>query len=207
MVAYESEQRHHEHGESRMASGVRSRLDLDPRHASSRTADDRGRARIGRARSPKLGPIVNDAYFGAQPPERLRIGTTAVFFRGDGTRRGKIGMARPRVRDVAGSYDPDRRLLTIVQFTLPDAPTRLRELDVGPSGSPVRRRRHQQLQRRAARTRPAAARAVLRNRVVIAGRRAWHRVGSMRHVHRTVHVQGSGAALDAIPGRSGRLAR
>ena len=70
----------------------------------------------------KLGPIINDVYFGAQPPERMRTGPAAVFFRGDGTRRGKVGMARPRVRNVAGSYDPDRRLLTIVQFTLPDAP-------------------------------------------------------------------------------------
>jgi hypothetical protein len=69
-----------------------------------------------------LGPVVNDAYFGAQPPDRLRVGPAAIFFRGDGTHRGKIGVPRARARDVAGSYDPDRGLLTVVQFTVPDAP-------------------------------------------------------------------------------------
>jgi Family of unknown function (DUF6786) len=65
------------------------------------------------------GPVVNDAYFGAPPPNRLRIGDRAVFFRGDGKARGKIGLPQPRARDIAGSYDPDSRVLTLKQFTVP----------------------------------------------------------------------------------------
>jgi hypothetical protein len=42
-----------------------------------------------------------------------------LFFRGDGKKRGKIGIPRSRARDVAGSYDPDRNVLTIVKFTVP----------------------------------------------------------------------------------------
>jgi hypothetical protein len=70
----------------------------------------------------ELGPIVNDKYFGAIPEDRLKVGESALFFRADGTMRGKIGVPRPRARAVAGSYDPDARRLTIVQLSLPDAP-------------------------------------------------------------------------------------
>jgi hypothetical protein len=70
----------------------------------------------------ELGPIVNDRYFGAIPEERLKIGESALYFRADGKQRGKIGIPRPRARAVAGSYDPDARRLTIVQLTLPESP-------------------------------------------------------------------------------------
>jgi hypothetical protein len=43
-----------------------------------------------------------------------------LFFSGDGERRSKIGIPRPRARNVLGSYDAARGVLTIVQFTLPD---------------------------------------------------------------------------------------
>ena len=33
----------------------------------------------------RLGPIVNDAYFGKPPAERLKIGDGVLFFSGDGT--------------------------------------------------------------------------------------------------------------------------
>jgi len=66
------------------------------------------------------GPVVNDQYFGAPPPTRLKIGERAIFFRGDGRERGKIGVPRPRARNVAGSYDPDGGVLTLIQFTLPE---------------------------------------------------------------------------------------
>jgi hypothetical protein len=67
----------------------------------------------------ELGRIVNDAYFGAVAPERLRVGESALFFRADGEVRGKIGIPRPRARDRAGSYDPLAGVLTLVQFSLP----------------------------------------------------------------------------------------
>jgi hypothetical protein len=70
----------------------------------------------------ELGPVVNDGYFGAPPPARLKIGDRAIFFRGDGRERGKIGVSRARARDVAGSYDPDAGVLTLIRFTLPEPP-------------------------------------------------------------------------------------
>jgi hypothetical protein len=72
---------------------------------------------------PALGPIVNDRYFGAIGEDRLRVGERALFFRADGQKRGKIGVPRPRARDVAGSYDPDAGVLTLVKFTLPSGAT------------------------------------------------------------------------------------
>ena len=68
----------------------------------------------------ELGPIVNDAYFGPVPEDRLRIGNGAVFFSGDGQQRGKIGLSRGRAKPIMGSYDAELGVLTIVEFTLPD---------------------------------------------------------------------------------------
>jgi hypothetical protein len=68
------------------------------------------------------GPIVNDAYFGKVPEDRLVVGNGVLFFRGDGRARGKIGIPPRRARPVCGSYDPERKLLTLVQLTF-DSPT------------------------------------------------------------------------------------
>ncbi|MBI1319254.1 MAG: hypothetical protein GC168_09960 [Candidatus Hydrogenedens sp.] len=66
------------------------------------------------------GPVVNDAYFGAVPPDRLRTGERAVYFRGDGLQRGKIGLSAQRALPRLGSYDADAGVLTIVEYTLPE---------------------------------------------------------------------------------------
>jgi hypothetical protein len=68
----------------------------------------------------KLGPIVNDAYFGQVPPDRLAIGNGVMFFRGDGQYRSKIGISPLRARSVVGSYDAAQRALTLVQFNRPE---------------------------------------------------------------------------------------
>jgi hypothetical protein len=64
-----------------------------------------------------LGPVVNDAYFGKVPPDRLQIRDGVIRFRGDGQYRSKIGLSPLRAKDVAGSYDAVSHVLTIVQFT------------------------------------------------------------------------------------------
>jgi hypothetical protein len=69
-----------------------------------------------------LGPIVNDAYFGKVPAERLQIKDGVIRFRGDGQYRSKIGLPPQRATGVAGSYDAASHVLTIVQFTKPDGP-------------------------------------------------------------------------------------
>jgi hypothetical protein len=66
-----------------------------------------------------LGPVVNDAYFGKVPNDRLRIADPVIFFRGDGQYRSKIGVPPARALDFAGSYDAARRVLTLVQYTRP----------------------------------------------------------------------------------------
>lgn len=67
----------------------------------------------------KLGPIVNDAYFGKVPPDRLKIDSDTLYFRGDGRMRSKIGLSKKRSKPVLGSYDARRGVLTIVTYTLP----------------------------------------------------------------------------------------
>jgi hypothetical protein len=62
----------------------------------------------------KLGPTVNDAYFGKVPADRLVVTDDTLFFRGDGAMRGKIGVSPSRSLDVAGSYSESSRLLTVV---------------------------------------------------------------------------------------------
>ena len=66
-----------------------------------------------------LGPIVNDAYFGKVPPDRLQIKDDVIRFRGDGQYRSKIGLSPQRTLAVAGSYDASTHVLTIVQFDRP----------------------------------------------------------------------------------------
>jgi hypothetical protein len=66
-----------------------------------------------------LGPIVNDAYFGKVPADRLVIAPSAVFFRGDGQYRSKIGLSPSRALETAGSYDASGHVLTLVQYSRP----------------------------------------------------------------------------------------
>jgi hypothetical protein len=69
-----------------------------------------------------LGPIVNDAYFGKVPDDRLIVKNSAVFFRGDGQYRSKIGLSPTRALSIAGSYDAAGHVLTLVQYTRPTTP-------------------------------------------------------------------------------------
>jgi len=64
----------------------------------------------------KLGPIVNDTYFGKVPAERLIVDKKALFFSGDGAYRSKIGLTAKRAKGIAGSYDADNQVLTIVTY-------------------------------------------------------------------------------------------
>jgi len=66
-----------------------------------------------------LGPVVNDAYFGKVPADRLIVRGSTIFFRGDGQYRSKIGLSPSRARSIAGSYDASRHVLTLVQYTRP----------------------------------------------------------------------------------------
>lgn len=68
----------------------------------------------------ELGPIVNDAYFGQVPNNRLVVKENVLYFSGDGQYRSKIGLAPERARSVLGSYDASNKVLTIVQYNKPE---------------------------------------------------------------------------------------
>lgn len=70
----------------------------------------------------ELGPKVNDAYFGKVPPDRLKVLDNVLFFKGDGNYRSKIGISPKRALSVAGSYDANNKVLTIVQYNKPEKP-------------------------------------------------------------------------------------
>lgn len=69
------------------------------------------------------GVVVNDTYFGKVPADRLRDGGGYLAFTADGNHRSKIGFSPGRAKEVIGSFDFDRNLLTIVKFTLPEGET------------------------------------------------------------------------------------
>jgi len=73
----------------------------------------------------ELGPVVNDAYFGKVPADRLVVKDEAgvLFFSGDGKFRSKIGIPPRRVKPFAGSYDAAHKVLTIIHVTVPEGAT------------------------------------------------------------------------------------
>jgi hypothetical protein len=144
-----------------------------------------------------LGPVVNDAYFGTIPAERSWVDGDVIYFRGDGAERGKIGVARPRARSMAGSYDPDRGVLTVVTFSLPsdatdyvnsmwemqarpfagDVVNSYNDGPLGPGQPPLGPFYEIESSSPAAFLEPGA---------------------SLRHVHRTFHFEGPASDLDGI---------
>ena len=72
----------------------------------------------------QLGPVVNDAYFGKIPADRLKVGDGVMFFKGDGEQRGKLGIPPRRSLGVAGSYSGDSHALTLVLYAHPKQETR-----------------------------------------------------------------------------------
>ncbi len=62
-------------------------------------------------------PATTD-YFGEIPADRIKIVDSVIYFKADGKSRGKLGIHPRRAKDVAGSYDPEQHLLTIIAFQL-----------------------------------------------------------------------------------------
>jgi hypothetical protein len=66
-------------------------------------------------------PIVNDAYFGKVPAERLAVHEDKGFlvFTCDGKERGKIGLGPARAKPMLGSYSARAKLLTVIEYDKP----------------------------------------------------------------------------------------
>ncbi|HUU23859.1 MAG TPA: DUF6786 family protein [Phycisphaerae bacterium] len=73
----------------------------------------------------ELGPKATTDYFGPVPEPRCRIADDHLRFSCDGQFRSKIGISPARARPVLGSYDPDAKVLTVVQFNLPPSAAKL----------------------------------------------------------------------------------
>lgn len=148
----------------------------------------------------ELGPVVNDAYFGKVPADRLVARDGRLFFSGDGRYRSKIGLSPRRARPLVGSYDASRRVLTIVGFDLPagagdyvnsmweiqqqpfagDAVNSYNDGPPAPGAKPLGPFYELETSSPAAALLPGA---------------------SLTHVHRTLHLEGEEAALDALARR------
>ena len=61
---------------------------------------------------------VNTNYFGAIPPGRLKYIDSVLFFKADGKKRSKIGVPPAAAKNIAGSYDDDKKTLTITLFDI-----------------------------------------------------------------------------------------
>ena len=72
----------------------------------------------------QLGKIVEANYFGELDESRLKVDETAglIFFLGDGELRSKLGVAPQRTGGRMGSWDAERGILSLVDFSMPEAP-------------------------------------------------------------------------------------
>jgi len=61
---------------------------------------------------------VTDNYFGTIPPDRIRRTETSLLLKGDGKFRGKVGIAPTIAKNIVGSYDEEKNVLTLVKFDL-----------------------------------------------------------------------------------------
>jgi hypothetical protein len=144
-----------------------------------------------------LGPIVNDAYFGKVPADRLKAGGGMIYFKGDSKFRSKIGVAPRRAKPVMGSYDAKNRVLTLVQFTLPGNTTKyvnsMWEIQTNPFGGDVVNSYNDGPP-------PTGGKQLgafyeLESSSPALGLKPGQ---SATHVHRTIHLQGDMSALEAV---------
>jgi len=145
----------------------------------------------------KLGTKVTSDYFGAIPPERLKVTNNVVYLSADGNFRSKIGINPKRSKGVLGSYDAENKVLTIVQFTQPDGVTdyvnSLWKIQDNPFGGDAANSYNDGPPAPGAKplgpfyelesSSPAAA--------LSPGQ-------SLAHVHRTIHLSGSESGLNAV---------
>jgi hypothetical protein len=60
-------------------------------------------------------PATTD-YFGEIPSNRIKYADSILFFKADGKNRGKLGIHPSRAKAIAGSYDAEKKVLTIILF-------------------------------------------------------------------------------------------
>ena len=145
----------------------------------------------------ELGPIVNDAYFGKVPENRLVVKEGVMFFSGDGQYRSKIGLSPQRAKPILGSYDIANQVLTIVQYNKPevtvDYVNSMWELQDEPYKGDVVNSYNDGPSEPGAK--PLGPFYELETSSPAAALRPGQTIS---HIHRTYHLQGSEVALDSI---------
>lgn len=68
------------------------------------------------------GVVVNDEYFGKVPSDRLIVDKGTVYFKIDGKHRSKIGLPPQRAKELCGSFDSEKNILTLLWCTIPSEP-------------------------------------------------------------------------------------
>lgn len=61
---------------------------------------------------------VNTGYFGEIPADRIKYANNTIFFKADGKLRSKLGVPPGAAKNIAGSYDADKKILTITIFDI-----------------------------------------------------------------------------------------
>ena len=62
------------------------------------------------------GKVATTDYFGEIPKDRIKMNNGILLFKADGKLRGKLGMQAGRAKTMAGNYDGENNVLTIVVF-------------------------------------------------------------------------------------------
>ncbi len=62
-------------------------------------------------------PATTD-YFGEIPANRIKYADSILFYKADGKYRGKLGIHPSRAKNIAGSYDAEKKVLTIILFDI-----------------------------------------------------------------------------------------
>jgi hypothetical protein len=144
----------------------------------------------------KLGRIVNDAYFGEVPPDRLLVRDGVIFFKCDGKHRSKIGIGPKRAKPIIGSYDAANCVLTLCNYTKPEGVTdyvnSMWEIQEHPYGGDVVNSYNDG---------PAEDGSMLGPfyELESSSPAATLKPGeTLKHVHRTLHIQGRERDLDPI---------
>lgn len=144
----------------------------------------------------QLGKIVTDTYFGKIPSDRLKVKDGFMVFKADANYRSKLGISPERAMPWICSYDADKELLTLAQFSLPSQPMEyvnslweqqkdpfkgdaVNSYNDGPLENGEQLGKFYEIESSS----PAAA---------------LKHGESLKHLHRTIHFQGSKASLNQI---------
>jgi hypothetical protein len=192
LVAYESDNTVRNMGDAdwKKESGLLSIWILEMFNASPTTV-------VAVPVKPGEGQAVNDDYFGKVPSDRLKVANDVVFFKGDANFRSKIGIPPARVKPIACSYDSTNKVLTIVQFTFdPQARDYVNsawKMQDNPFGGDVSNSYNDGP--------PAPGKPQLGKFYELESSspaRELKKGETLRHVHRTMHLQGDESQLDRV---------